>query len=70
MAELDKLRTELMNASAIRIQRHMRGFLARAYYQRKRAAVVVLQVGCLLLTDPQPCACLTAGTTAWLKTRV
>ena len=56
MAELDKIRTELLNRSAIILQRHARGFVARSKYQRKRQAAVTLQV-------PFPdaaisCACL------------
>ena len=45
MAELDKLRTEMMNKSALIIQRCMRGYLARSYFQQKKAAVITLQVG-------------------------
>lgn len=43
MAELDRIRTELLNNSAITLQRHARGFVKRSQYQRKRRAVVVLQ---------------------------
>ena len=43
MAELDKIRTELLNRSAITLQRHARGFVKRSQYQRKRHAIVVLQ---------------------------
>ncbi len=43
MAELDKIRTELLNRSAITLQRHARGFVKRSQYQRKRYAIVVLQ---------------------------
>ena len=45
MAELDKLRTEMMNKSALIIQRCMRGYLARSYFKQKKAAVITLQVG-------------------------
>ncbi|CAL5219117.1 g891 [Coccomyxa viridis] len=45
MAELDKIRTELLNRSAITLQRHARGFVKRSQYQRKRYAIVVLQAG-------------------------
>ncbi|CAL8460835.1 g366 [Coccomyxa elongata] len=45
MAELDKIRTELLNRSAIILQRHARGFVARSKYQRKRQAAVTLQAG-------------------------
>ena len=44
MAELDKIRTELLNRSAVILQRHARGFVARSKYQRQRQAVVTLQV--------------------------
>ena len=44
MAQLDKLRTELMGASATTIQRHVRGLLKRRQYQRVRRATVRLQV--------------------------
>jgi len=44
MAQLDKLRTELMGASATTIQRHVRGLLRRRQYQRVRRATVRLQV--------------------------
>ena len=43
MAELDKIRTELLNRSAVTLQRHARGFVKRSQYQRKRHAIVVLQ---------------------------
>ena len=44
MAVLDKLRTELMRASAVIVQRHMRGFVARRQYARIRWAVFTIQV--------------------------
>ena len=44
MAQLDKLRTELMGSSATTIQRHVRGLLRRRQYQRVRRATVRLQV--------------------------
>lgn len=44
MAELDKIRTELLNRSAIILQRHARGFVARSKYRRQLKAVVTLQV--------------------------
>lgn len=44
MAQLDKLRTELMGSSATTIQRHVRGLLRRRQYQRIRRATVRLQV--------------------------
>lgn len=44
MAELDKLRTEMMNKAAITIQRCMRGHLARAYFGQRKAAVIAMQV--------------------------
>ena len=43
MAELDKIRTELLNRSAITLQRHARGFVKRSQYRRKRRAIVTLQ---------------------------
>ena len=43
MAELDKIRTELLNRSAVTLQRHARGFVKRSQYQSKRHAIVVLQ---------------------------
>ncbi len=43
MAVLDKLRTELMNRSAITIQRHVRGFLQGRDYRRTRRATITLQ---------------------------
>ena len=53
MAELDKIRTELLNRSAVTLQRHARGFVKRSQFQRKRRAIVVLQacsrcISCLL----------------------
>ena len=44
MAELDKQRTELMNRSAITIQRRMRGHLARSSFVKRKSAVLMLQV--------------------------
>ncbi len=44
MAELDKIRTELLNRSAIILQRHARGFVARSKYRRQRQAAITLQV--------------------------
>ena len=44
MAELDKIRTELLTRSAITLQRHARGFVQRAAYRRMRAAAITLQV--------------------------
>ena len=44
MAQLDKMRTELMASSAITLQRYVRGFLARRRYLRTRRAIVTLQV--------------------------
>ena len=43
MAALDKLRTDLLNASAVTLQRHARGFVLRRRYARVRRAVVTLQ---------------------------
>ena len=48
MAELDKQRTELMNKSAIAIQRRIRGYFARSAFVKRKAAVLTLQVGCAL----------------------
>ncbi|KAK9836002.1 hypothetical protein WJX81_005192 [Elliptochloris bilobata] len=45
MAALDKLRTELLNASAVTLQRHARGFVLRRRYARLRRAAVTLQAG-------------------------
>ncbi|KAK9809830.1 hypothetical protein WJX72_000004 [[Myrmecia] bisecta] len=45
MAELDKARTDLMHTATVTIQRHVRGFLARHRYVRRRAAVLTLQAG-------------------------
>ena len=53
MAELDKIRTELLNRSAITLQRHARGFVKRSQYQRKRHAIVVLQA-CLCRFQGSP----------------
>ena len=53
MAELDKIRTELLNRSAITLQRHARGFVKRSQYQRKRHAIVVLQA-CLCCSQCSP----------------
>ncbi len=47
MASLDKLRTELMNRSAITIQRHVQGFIKRRQYARTRRAAITLQVRCV-----------------------
>ena len=44
MAQLDKLRTVLMHNSAVTIQRHVRGLLARHQYQRQLRAAIRLQV--------------------------
>ena len=44
MAQLDKLRTELMASSTVTLQRFVRGWLARKRYRRVRKAVVMLQV--------------------------
>lgn len=44
MAELDKLRTDLMSSSAVKLQAAARGFIARRRYQRVRKAVLTLQV--------------------------
>lgn len=44
MAELDKIRTELMNGSAITVQRFFRGYLARKDYVKRKQAVITLQV--------------------------
>ena len=43
MAALDKLRTDLLNASAVTLQRHARGFVLRRRYARARRAAVTLQ---------------------------
>eukprot|EP00887_Chlorella_sp_A99_P001914 scaffold18.g1914.t1 len=43
MAELDKQRTDLLHASARRIQRSVRGYLARRHFVAARAAVLRLQ---------------------------
>ena len=45
MAQLDKMRTELMGSSAVTLQRFARGFLARRRYLRTRRAIVTLQAG-------------------------
>ena len=44
MAQLDKMRTELMASSAITLQRYAKGLLARRRYQRSRRAVITIQV--------------------------
>ena len=44
MAVLDKMRTELMHSSAVIVQRHLRGWLARQQYARVRWAVFTIQV--------------------------
>ena len=51
MAQLDKMRTELMASSAITLQRYAKGFLARRRYQCTRRAVITIQVR---LLNPQP----------------
>ncbi len=43
MAALDKLRTELLNRSAVTLQRHARGFVLRRRYARARRAALTLQ---------------------------
>ncbi|KAK9844720.1 hypothetical protein WJX74_005896 [Apatococcus lobatus] len=43
MAVLDKMRTELMHSSAVIVQRHLRGWLARQQYARIRWAVFTIQ---------------------------
>ena len=43
MAELDKRKTEVQQAAACAIQRHVRGYLAHKRYGATRAAVVTLQ---------------------------
>lgn len=45
MALLDKLRTETLHDSAVRIQKHIKGFLARKLYLRKLRAIVTIQAG-------------------------
>ncbi len=56
MAVLDKLRTELMNRSAVTIQRHMLGFIARKQYARTRCAAITLQASrCGLHSDQISC---------------
>ena len=52
MAELDRIRTELLNRSAITLQRHARGFVQRSQYQRKRHAAIALQVRPCIPTLP------------------
>jgi hypothetical protein len=56
MAELDKIRTELLNRSAVILQRHVRGFVARSKYRRQRRAIVTLQVGPIGILPPCTCA--------------
>lgn len=62
MAELDKLRTDIMHKASVTIQRHMRGFVVRKRTLRVRRAVIKLQVrllSCcadyLRATDTQSC---------------
>jgi hypothetical protein len=43
MAQLDKLRTEKLNAAATTIQRFVRGFLAVRYYAKVQRSVLILQ---------------------------
>ena len=45
MAVLDKLRQEKLNAAAVVIQRHVRGFVASRQFGRTKAAVLALQAG-------------------------
>lgn len=45
MAMLDKLRTETLHAAAVRIQKHVRGFLQRKKYVRTLRAIVTIQAG-------------------------
>ncbi len=47
MAVLDKMRTELMHSSAVIVQRHLRGWMARRQYHRVRWAVFTIQVASL-----------------------
>lgn len=54
MAQLDKRRTELMASSAIVLQRHARGFIARRRYLRTRRAVIMLQVPLPASRHPSP----------------
>ena len=55
MAELDKIRTELLNRSAITLQRHARGFVKRSQYQRQRHAVIALQACSCIPIIPFSC---------------
>lgn len=67
MAELDKLRTELLNRSAITLQRHARGFVARAKYARQRRAVITLQVSaCMTLPQTTTSLQLRMSTLQWV----
>lgn len=50
MAELDKIRTELMNSSAITVQRYFRGYKARKGYLKRKRAVITLQARPPLIT--------------------
>ena len=43
MAELDKRKTEVQQAAASTLQRHMRGFLARKHFAAARHAVLTIQ---------------------------
>ena len=59
MAELDKIRTELMNSSAITVQRYFRGYKARKGYLKRKRAVITLQAR--PLSDHQKLACDSPG---------
>lgn len=44
MAELDKVRTDVMHKAAICLQRFSRGFIERCRYHHIKDAVVLIQV--------------------------
>jgi IQ calmodulin-binding motif len=45
MAELDKIRTDLIHKSTVTLQRYLRGWLTRRSYASRRRAIITLQVG-------------------------
>ncbi len=65
MAELDKIRTELLNRSAITLQRHARGFVKRSQYQRKRHAVITLQACLCIPMHPSSCLARLISRITW-----
>jgi hypothetical protein len=58
MALLDKQRTDTLNASAIRLQRYARSYLARQHFKKAKQAVIRMQVrSSKLLVKGSGCCC-------------